>query len=192
VKPLKAPTEVSYSDPKVRQPEWTRYWLGVPYGDPDAEALEVGIAILAGGRTSRLYRELVEHGKAVMVYGSSMEMEAPGVITLTASPSQGVSIDEIKKASLAIADKFLKDGPSEQELERAKEMIAASAIFARDNQMGMAEWYGSMLTAGVPLERIESWETRVRAVTAADVKRAMNKYLAGVNHIDAVLLPEGK
>jgi zinc protease len=192
VKPLSAPTEVSYSDPKVRQPEWTRYWLGVPYGDPDAEALEVGIAILAGGRTSRLYRELVEKGDAVMVYGYSMEMEAPGVIMINASPSEGVSMEEMQLAALTATDEFLRDGPTDAELARAKKMIAAEAIFSRDNQMSMADWYGSLLIAGQKLDYIEGWEDRVRAVTAEDVKRAMNAYVTDKPYVDALLLPEGK
>lgn len=189
-KPLKSPTEVSYSDPKVRQPEWTRYWMGVASGDGDSEALQVGLAILAGGRTSRLYRELVEKGEAVSVYGYSMEMEAPGMLMVSASPSEGVSIEELQLAALSVVDRFVKEGPSEDELSRAKNMIAADAIFSRDNQMGMASWYGEQLTAGLPLAYIESWEDRVRAVSAADVKLALNRYLAGKPYIDAFLLPE--
>ena len=192
VKPLKASQELSYSDPKVRQPEWTRYWQGVSYGDEDSEALQVGLTILAGGRTSRLYHALVEQGEAVMVYGSSMEMEAPGVVMINATPSDGVSIEELQLSALSVVDKFLKDGPTDAELVRAKNMIAADATFSRDNQMGMADWYGSQLTAGLPLPYIEAWEDRVRAVTAADVKLAMSRYVMGKPFIDAFLLPEDK
>ncbi len=176
----------------MRQPEWTRYWLGVSYGDEDSEALQVGLTILAGGRTSRLYHSLVEQGEAVMVYGYSMEMEALGLITINATPSDGVSIEELQLSALSVVDKFLKDGPSDAELARAKNMIAADATFSRDNQMGMADWYGSQLTAGLPLPYIEAWEDRVRAVTAADVKLAMNRYVTGKPYIDAFLLPEDK
>lgn len=192
VKPLAAPVELSHSDPKVRQPQWTRYWLGVPYGDPDSEALDVGMAILAGGRTSRLYHALVEQGQAVMVYGYSMEMEAPGAIVMNASPSEGVTVDAIEKAALAVTSRFLREGPTAAELERAKKMIAADAIFSRDNQMSMAEWYGSLLNSGMSLEYIEARETRVRAVTADDVKRVMNKYITGKPFVDATLLPEAR
>lgn len=189
VKPLAQSAEVTHSDPKVRQVSWTRNWLGVAFGDPDAEALQVGVQILGGGRTSRLYRQLNEHGKAVMSSGYSIEMEAPGVVTVGAQPAPGVSVDEIETMVIAVTDEFLRDGPTQEELKRAKEMIAASAIFARDNQSSLADWYGQQMAAGVPVERIEHWDERIRAVTAADVKRVMNKYLKGVNHVDATLLP---
>ncbi|HVY90612.1 MAG TPA: pitrilysin family protein [Hyphomonadaceae bacterium] len=192
VKPLAKSLELTHSDPKVRQPDWTRYWLGVRMGDPDSEALQVGLEILGGGRTSRLYRDLVETGQAVSVYAGSSESAAPGMISVSASPNPGVKLDELKKASLAVTDAFLKEGPTPQELERAKRMIAATATFARDNQMGMANWYGSMLVTGETVEQIEGWEGRIRAVTAEQVVKAMNKYMNGPNHIDATLLPEAK
>jgi zinc protease len=189
VKPLAKSLEVSHSDPRVRQPSWSRNWLGVAIGDDDAEALHVAMEILGGGRTSRLYRELVEKGVAVSSYAYSMEMEAPGTVSVSASPAPGVTLDGVKTAVLAVTDAFLKEGPTAEELKRAKKMIAASEIYAHDSQSGMAEWYGSMLTAGMTVEEIEGWDDRIQAVTAEQVRAAANKYLSGVNHIDARLLP---
>ncbi|RYY97775.1 MAG: insulinase family protein, partial [Alphaproteobacteria bacterium] len=181
----------THSDPKVRQTQWSRNWLGVAIGDADAEALQVGIEILAGVRTSRLYRQLNERGLAVMSHGYSMEMEARGVVAIGADPAAGVSVSEVEEVAARVTRRFLRDGPTEDELVRAKESIAASATFTRDNQMALARWYGELLTAGETVERIQGWQDRIRAVTAADVVRVMNKYLSA-NHVDAVLLPEAK
>jgi zinc protease len=191
VKPLAKSVEVSHSDPKVRQPSWARYWLGAEIGAPDAEALHVAMEILGGGRTSRLYRELVEKDIAVMTWGYSMEMEAPGMVYISVSPNPAFSLDDVKKAALAVTDKFLKEGPTAEELNRAKKSIAASEIFTRDNQRSMAEWYGTMLTAGQTVQQIETWDDRIAAVTAEQVKAAANKYLTK-HHVDAKLLPEGR
>jgi predicted Zn-dependent peptidase len=56
----------------------------------------------------------------------------------------------------------------------------------------MAEWYGSLLNSGMSLEYIEARETRIRTVTADDVKRVMNKYITGKPFVDATLLPEAR
>ena len=122
--------------------------------------------------------------------GYSMEMEGRGYAAISATPAPGVAIEGIEAAAMDVTTRFLREGPTTEELKRAKDMIAASAIFARDNQMSMAEWYGERLTAGQTLEHIEGWDERIRAVTAADVVRVLNKYLAGVNHVDALLVPE--
>jgi zinc protease len=192
VDPLEAPVEVRHADPKVRQTAWSRTWLGVAIGDADAEALQVGMQILGGGRSSRLYSELVEHGKAVMVYGYSYEMESSGLLSFSVSPAPGVSIEDGKKAALGVADRLLREGPTEQELARAKRVIAASSIHRRDNQQRLAEWYAVQLVAGQSLESIETWDDRIQAVTAEQVKAALNKYLTRPGYVDAVLLPERK
>ncbi len=192
VQALAKSVELSHADPKVSQASWSRTWLGVAMGDGDAEALQVGMEILGGGRVSRLYRELNEQGRATMSSGYSMEMEARGIVAISATPAPGVSVAAIEAEAMAVTSKFLREGPTAQELSRAKKMIAASAVFTRDNQMSLAEWYGERLTAGQTVAQIEGWEDRIRAVTAADVMRTMNRYLVGTNYVDAVLLPEAK
>ena len=190
VKPLAASVEVQHSDAKVRQTQWQRIWIGAPLGHPDAAALQVGMQILGGGRTSRLYRELVEGGKAVSVLAWAYEMEAPGPAGLSIEPAQGVSLDALKARSMAIVDTFIAEGPAEEELARAKKTLAAKRIFQRDNQVEMANWYGVQLTAGLTLEQIADREALVGGLTAADVRTVMKRYLSAVNHVDALLLPE--
>ena len=189
VQPITESAEVVYRDPKVSQPTWSRNWLGVRTGHPDAAALRVGMQVLAGGRTSRFYRELVEGGKAVMANGYSSEMEAAGALTINLTPAPGTPVEAIRAAAMLIANRFLDQGPTAEELARAKSMIAAEAIYRRDNQMDMANWYGAMLTAGLTLDQIAEQEARVASVSAADVKAAMNRYLRGPRYIDSLLAP---
>ena len=192
VRPIARSLELSHSDPKVRQPSWSRNWLGVPIGHPDSAALYVGMEILGGGRTSRLYRELVEKGVAVITYAYSMELEAPGLLAVSASPNPGVTLEQAKAAALAVKETLVKEGPTAEELDRAKRRIAAAQIFQRDNQVRMANWYGGRLTAGQTIEEIEAWDDRIQAVTAEQARTALNTYLSGVNYIDARLLPVKK
>ncbi len=189
---LPASFELTHADSKVRQTVWTRNWIGVPMGHEDAEALQVGMQILGGGRTGRLYRGIVEGGKAVTAWSYSAEMEAPGLIAVSVSPSEGVSIDEARTAAMQIVQTFAQEGPSEQELARAKSIIAASAVFRRDNQQRLADWYGVMLAAGVPLEQIEAWDERIAAVTREDVMDVVTRYLTRPHHVDSILLPEAE
>jgi predicted Zn-dependent peptidase len=68
-------------------------------------------------------------------------------------------------------------------------MLAAEAVFRRDNQMDMANWYGAMLTAGMSIRQIVDQDARIASVTAADVKAAMNRYLRGPRYVDSLLAP---
>jgi zinc protease len=190
VKPLAASATLVHKDPKIRQLTWSRTWQGVPVTDPDAAALQVAMQVLGGGRTSRLYRQLVEGGQAVTAYAWAADMEGPGPITVSASPSADASMEDVQRAAIAIVDDLIKTGPTQEELDRARNRIAASAIFRRDNQMELANWYGGLLVAGMSLDQIEAMDDRIAAVTAADVQRVLKRLLSGVHHIDGVLLPE--
>ncbi|OYW42782.1 MAG: hypothetical protein B7Z38_03865 [Rhodobacterales bacterium 12-64-8] len=189
VTPLTQSFELTHTDPKIRQATWTRNWIGVPMGHEDAEALQVAMQILGGGRTGRLYRGMVEGGQAVAAYGYSSEMEAPGIIAVSVQPSRGVSIADAQSRAAAIIADFGREGPTAEELSRAKSIMAASAVFRRDNQQRLADWYGIMLTAGVPLERIEVSGDRIAAVTREDVMGVITRYLVRPQHVDAILLP---
>ena len=192
VKPLVRSVEVSHADTEVRQPDWSRHWLGVAEGDAQEDALEVGLQVLGGGRTSRLNRELVEKQMiAVAAYAGSEESFARGSIVVGASPAPGHALEQMKPAVEAVVAKFLEEGPTPQELERAKSNIAASATFARDSQVAMANWYGGQLVIGQSVERVQHWEGRIRAVTAEQVKAAMNAYMKAP-HVDARLIQGGK
>ena len=189
VKPIAESVELVYRDPKVSQSTWSRSWLGVPMGHPDAAALQVGMQVLAGGRTSRFYRELVEGGKAVAAHGYSSEMEAAGSLSINLTPTPGTSVETIRAEAMLITNRFLDEGPTAEEMARARNMLAAAAVFRRDNQVEMADWYGVMLTAGLSLEQIAGQEARLASVSASEVKAAMNRYLRGPRYIDSLLAP---
>ncbi len=193
VSPLPKSQAVTHTDPKVRQPQWSRYWLGVAAGDPQSEALTVGLEILGGGRTSRLNRELVENqAVAINAYAFSNEQRARGYISIGGSPAPGKSLDDVRKGADAILKKFLAEGPTDQELTRAKRSVAAAAIFARDSQVAMANWYGSQIVVGQTPDQIAHWDDRIRAVTREQVMAAMKAYLSGTNFVDGSLLQGGK
>ena len=190
VKPLQTSVEVTHSDPKVRQAQWQRNWLGVPIGHPDTAALQVAMQILGGGRTSRLYSELVEDGDAVAASAWTYELQAAGPIGLSVQPAQDVSLDRARAEALRVVDELIADGPTAAELHRAKTTLAANSIFRRDNQAEMANWYGLLLTAGLSVDEIEAQDAQIAAVSAADVQAVLKTYLSGVHHVDALLLPE--
>ena len=72
---------------------------------------------------------------------------------------------------------LIANGSTEDELERAKTVIRASEIYAQDSQSGLARRYGAGLTAGLTIERIESWTDTLAAVTREDVKAAADEWL---------------
>ena len=195
VEPLQATELIEYSDPKVRQPEWERWYLSTSYSqDKDfAYALDVALDVLGGGRTSRLYQALVEDQKIAVSASAgawlSLHDTAPAV--LSASPSDGVSLDDLEVAYMAVVDDVLANGFTDAEVERARNSLAASAIYQRDSQAGMANLYGSTLAIGGTVADVMDYPEDIRKVTAEDAIAALRRVLGpDQNYIEAHLLPE--
>jgi len=194
VQPLQETQLITHSDPKVRQPVWSRYYNGTSQKrDRDfALALDVGLDVLGGGSTSLLYQALVEDQKIainVATYAwTGLHDQGPAVITAT--PSPGVSLEELEAAVLAELTKQLEAGFNDADIQRVRNSMAASAIYARDSQEGMANLFGGWLAIGGTVDDLINYPDDVRAVTTEEALAAVRKVFAeGNNHIEAHLLP---
>lgn len=186
--------ELTHSDPKVRQPVWYRYYNGTSQRrDRDfALALDVGLDVLGGGNTSLLYVALVEEQKVAVNAGTfawtGLHDDGPAVIYAT--PSPGVSMDELEAAVMAELTALLETGFSDEDVERVRNSMAASAIYSRDSQQSMANLFGSWLAIGGSVEDLLSYEDDVRSVTTEQALSAVRRVFApDNNYIEAQLLP---
>ena len=193
VAPIAESVLLKHSDPKVRQPSWSRYYLGYSQRrQPEASlALSVGLEVLGGGLTSRLYQSLVEKQQLAVsasAFGwTSLHDEGPAV--LSASPAPGVSLEALEAALMAEVEKVLAEGFTEEEVRRARNKLAADAIYARDSQAGMANLFGSWLAIGGSVDELISYPDDVRAVTPeAAIAALRDVFGPGKNHIEAHLL----
>ena len=195
VAPLTETQEITHSDPKVRQPVWYRYYNGTSMRrDRDfAMALDVGLDVLGGGNTSSLYVALVEEQKVAIAAGTfaftSLHDQGPAAIYAT--PSPGVSIDDLEAAVMAELEKQLAAGFSEEDVVRVRNSKAAASIYARDSQTGMANQFGSWLAIGGEIEDLLTYSDDIRSVTPEAALAAVRQVFAADNHfIEAQLLPE--
>lgn len=187
---------VTRHDPRVQEATWMRFYPAPGYAGAGAEkgaALDVLAEILGGGTTSRLYRSLVvEQGLSTGVQswyeGGRLD---GGKFGLYALPQVGGSLDELEEGMEKELAKFLEEGVSDEELERAKTVIVAGAVYARDNQRSMAYAYGEGLMTGMSVEEIHDWPDRVREVTKEDVMEAAKSVLSGTHSVTGELLPGG-
>jgi zinc protease len=194
VTPLAETQLLTHEDPKVRQPNWSRYYTGFSQRrqPADAIALEVGLEILGGGMTSRLYQSLVEQQQLAISANAyawtTLHDEGPAV--LSASPAPGVELDALETALMAEVEKVLAEGFTDAEVIRARNKLAADAIYARDSQSGMANAFGGWLAIGGTVEEILAYPDTVRAVTPEQAIAAVRAVFGSEKHyIEAHLLP---
>ena len=193
--PHRAPRRVTLTSDRVQLPAWSRVYLAPSYATAEARqpyALEVLAQVLGGGATSRLYRRLVVErgiasGAGAWYSGDGLDY---GEFGLFASPRAGGDIEALEKAVLEELEAAVKEGFKPDDIERAKKLIAAGAVFARDGVRAGPNAIGAAFTQGQTIEDVESWPERISAVTADQVMTAAKALLDVRKSVTSVLLPE--
>jgi len=106
---------------RVPQPRLQETWNVPGWGTKDITCLDLAGKVLAGGKTSRLYKILVydrQLASSVSYYTDDKEIAGQFVIVTDAKP--GVSLDTIHAIIKEELGRFFAGGPTAAELERAK------------------------------------------------------------------------
>jgi zinc protease len=187
-----ASRDVTLVSPRVDQESVRRVWLAPSYNTAqpgEAEALDMLAGILGGGATGRLYRELVLEEQLATSTGAWYQGSAldDSQVSVFAVPRQGVALEELAAGFNRVVARMAADGPTDEEMERTRNSLIASTIFAQDSQASLARIYGTALTTGSTVEDVNSWIDRIREVTAADVAAAAERYLTDPRSVTGYL-----
>jgi len=185
---------VTLRDQRVSVPSFQKAWVVPSYRtakDGEAEALDLLSEILGGGVRSRVYQELVVKSGVASSAGASYSGTSLGEtsFSLYGSPRGQAGIEQVEGAIDAEVRKLIKDGITENELEKAKNRYVRSMIFARDDQSDMANIYGATLATGGTVAEVQEWPDRIKAVTPEQVRAVAAKYLNPDRSVAGYLLP---
>jgi zinc protease len=180
--PPVAVRSLTLADPRVEQPVLQRAYLVPSFHTAkpgQSEALEVLAHVLGSGSNSRLYRALVVDKRVAVSAGASYDSSARDMSKLSVfvAPRQGVSLPQLEADADAVLADVIGKGVSTEELERSKSSMIADAVYAQDNQVSMARWYGTSVMTGATVNDVRHWPERIRAVTAEDVQDAARHWL---------------
>jgi zinc protease len=167
-----------------------------PAYSTDDPIIDVAMAVLAGGKATRLYQGLVVDKKvASEVTASQDSNQLSGIVTVSATAATGKSVSELEKALDESLAKLEKDGPTAVELERAKRSILLSTLKSLELLNGPG---GETGRAGL-LQRFQhytgdpgylpKWVEQIEKVSAADVQRVLREHLASSKRVLVVTEP---
>ncbi len=153
-------------DGRVRQPQWSRYYR-LPVFTLETRAafaaLDVGLEILAGGTTSRLYQRLVVRDTLAVgagAYSDTVRLNN-GEVVVYANPQEIKKITHIAAAIDAEIEKLLTQEIAHDELARAKTRLSAELIYARDSQQSMAQIFGANAVLGIAPRYVLDWPQEI-------------------------------
>jgi zinc protease len=146
-------------------------------GDPGYHALELIQAVLAGGKTGRLYKGLVEGQElATSVNGSNSTGRYPGSFEIEVELLRGKDPQAAEKRVIEEIERLRNEPIGEAELRRAKQGILASEIFARESVHGLGDRIARGVTTN-DLGYLKNYLPLISAVTPADIQQAARLYL---------------
>ena len=193
--PKVASTRLVMKSPRAGEPSWSRSYLAPSYTGGQrqyAYALQVLAEVLGGGVTSRLYRALVLQQGVALAAGAFYDPGARDLATFGfyATPKKGVAIATLEAAVEAVVKAALKDGLTQEEIDRAKRHMRQQAVYARDSLDGPARIVGAALATGRSLDEVETWPQHIGAVTLDEVNAAARLVIHDEIGVTGVLLPE--
>ncbi|HEY8567637.1 pitrilysin family protein [Microbulbifer sp.] len=182
-----------YEDNFAREPQLTLAWPTVPRYSEDSYPLAVLTEYLSDGKRAPLYRVLVEDEQLTSnVAMGAYESELAGQVQLEVQAFSGRDLDAVYAGIQKAFSLFEKEGIAEQDLERIKagQEVAfynsLSSVLGKGFQLAQYQMYAD--DPGYVSEDIE----RLLAVTAEDVKRVYQKYIADKPFVAVSFVPKGE
>jgi len=151
---------------------------GIKRGDPDYFPLYVGNYILGGGgMVSRLFEEIREkRGLSYSAYSyfSPMRFKGPFIAGLQTRKDQ---VDKARSVLMENINRFIENGPTEEELIAAKKNITGGYPLRIDSNSKILNYVVVIAYYKLPLDYLETFNAKVEAVTVEQIKDAFKRRL---------------
>ncbi len=182
---------------RVPQARIYKVWNIPEYGSADSVYLDLVSDILTNGKTSRFYKRLVYDDQIATDAGAFVDLnEIAGqfLVQATAPPGQGLA--QVEKEVDEELARFLKDGPTAEELQRVKTQYDANFIRRIERIGGFGGKSDRLAQSEVFRGSPDAYKTSLklaREATAEDLKAAANRWLSdGVYILEVLPFPEYK
>lgn len=147
-------------------------------GDPDYFPLYVGNNILGGsGLVSLLFKQVREkRGLSYSAYSYFAPRSRAGPFVAGASTRNSEADETVRVMKQTIAG-FVKSGPTAKQLEDAKKNITGGFPLKIDSNSDILAYISMIGFYGLPLDYLDTFTDKVKAVTASDIRSAFQRRL---------------
>ncbi|MCE9686065.1 insulinase family protein [Shewanella sp. AS16] len=155
--------------------------------DADYYALDLLSAILSQGKSSRLYRGLVDKQVALEAEAYLPMSLDPNLFYIMGVASPGVAATKLEQALLTQIKAIARDGVTRNELEKVKNIKLMEFYHAMETINGKANTLGTYELYFGSYDKLFNAPRAYNQLTPADIQRVAQTYLTKANRTVAVL-----
>lgn len=159
---------------------------------PDYPVYEVISQLLSSGRTSRLYKSLVEEQQVALSaqgFSGFPGDKYPSLMLVYALTSPGTTIDQLGTALRAEIERLKIEPVTPIELEQVKTQLKAGLLRTLDSNMGMARILAEYEAKTGSWRNIFAELTKLEKIRPEDIQRVAQKTFIAENRTVGRLLP---
>ena len=182
---------------RVPQARIYKIWNIPQYGTAEADYLDLVSDVLSSGKSSRFYKRLVYDDQIATDANAFVSLsEIGGQFRVQATARPGQNLQQVEKELDEELARFLKNGPTDEELARVKAQYEANFIRGIERIGGFGGKSDRLAQGQVFVGSPDAYKTQLKRVhdaTAEDLKAAANSWLAdGVYVLEVTPFPEYK
>ena len=166
------------------QPFFLMGYHTVPQGHPDFQALQLLGSVLSGGRTSVLYKRMVEEEQTALQVGAFNGYPGTKYETMFATlaiPNRDFSVDTLETTILEEIENVKNGEISQEALDRARTNARAGLIRSLDSNSGIASTLAAAESMRGNWRKVFTDIEKLQDVTVDDLQRVAKKYLTKEN-----------
>jgi predicted Zn-dependent peptidase len=175
--PLTTEYREDVPDDKAQLPGLFIGYRGAKIGEDDFYSLTLLTNILAAGESSRMYKKLVDEDKlAVQTALYPLALQNSGAVLFVGIPTPGKDVKELEKAIYEQIEEVMKNGVTDSELTKAKNIQEVESVTANKNTLSKAMSIARYKTYFGDANIINTEIDKYLAVTKEDIKKVAKKY----------------
>jgi zinc protease len=147
--------------------------------ESEAYALEVLAGILDGGNSARLASKLVRGQQIAVSAGAGYNLisRLPTLFLLDATPAADQTVFDMEYALKQEIYDLKAELVSDEELQRVKAQVLASAVYELDSNFYQGMQLGMYEMTGLGWQKVEEYVDKINHITAQQVRNVARKYL---------------
>jgi predicted Zn-dependent peptidase len=176
--PINSTIKASYQDPNIQKPMIVATYRTPSMKTRDARVLDMISTVLSEGKSSRMYKKIVDDKKMALQIGAfNYSQEDYGMYILYGMPQGTFTSEDIVKEIDEEVVKLQTELLTDKEMQKLKNIYENNYVNGNSNVEGIAENLASYYLLHGDINLINTEIEMYRSITAQEIRDVAKKYL---------------